>query len=164
MGAHRYPHEEELLFPPCTGLACTDACDRGSKRCLAVNAQVSTARFDTREIVSPEHVPGTAEALAWAMALFDCSASELAEREEWDLSQKNLGAAEHVQKLALLVGRAAHTAAPALRTLKAEHAQLGPSGAALLASGLAHSRLATVRCAELAPPQPRARVCAVIAP
>ena len=34
----QYPHEEELLFPPCTGLSCTDVSDDGSKRCIMVNA------------------------------------------------------------------------------------------------------------------------------
>merc|ERR550514_206692 len=43
----QYPHEEELLFPPCTGLSCRDVYEHGAKRCLRVNAQVSTARLDT---------------------------------------------------------------------------------------------------------------------
>ena len=56
----QYPHEEELLFPPCTGLACTDVCERGAKRCLAVSAQVSTARLDTRELADRMDGCGTA--------------------------------------------------------------------------------------------------------
>ena len=143
----QYPHEEELLFPPCTGLACTDACQRGAKRCLAVSAQVSTARLDTRELAEPATVPGTADAVKWATQLLGCSAEELAAREEWDLSGKNLSALEHVEKLALLVGRAARTAAPVLRSLKMDRCQLTAEGFKLLAAGLACSRLTSVRCA-----------------
>ena len=61
----QYPHEEELLFPPCTGLACLDVSIHGRKRCVHVSAQVSTARLDTREVETPDYVPGTNTALKW---------------------------------------------------------------------------------------------------
>ena len=58
----QYTHEEELLFPPCTDLSCTDVSDDGSKRCIMVNAQVSTARLDTREVMNPELLRSTCQA------------------------------------------------------------------------------------------------------
>ena len=135
------------LFPPCTGLSCLDVSKHGTKKCLLVNAQVSTARLDTSQVLTPAYVPGTAEALAWATALLGCSAAELAAREEWDLSEKNLSADEHVQKLALLVGRASAVAMPALRAVKLQNCQLTLSGAALLADGVAHSQITSLKCA-----------------
>ena len=137
----QYPHEEELLFPPCTGLSCTDVSEHGAKRCLRVNAQVSTARLDTREVSAPDYVPGTTDALQWVTALLGCRKEEFVQRDEWDFSGKNLSADEHVQKLALLVGRAAAVAAPQARKLTMQNSQLTPSGAALLAVGVSRSRL-----------------------
>ena len=67
---------------------------------------------------------------------------------------------EHVEKLALLVGRAAMVAMPKLTALDASKTQLGPEGAALLAAGLAHSPLASVKCAMPGPraSRPHARI------
>ena len=122
------------LFPPCTGLSCRDVYEHGAKRCLLVSAQVSTARLDTKELTTPDTVPGTADAVRWACELLGCSADELAGREVWDLQEKNLGAKEHQEKLALLIGRGA--AAPSLTTLNLAYTQLGAGGAVLLAEGL----------------------------
>ena len=66
-------------------------------------------------------------------------------REEWDLVKKNLGALEHVEKLVLLLGRAARTVAPALRSLSMNHCQLTAEGTKLLAGGIARSSLTRVR-------------------
>ena len=171
--ASQYPHEEELcaaaslpctavahtcahtlartcsrrLFPPCTGLSCLDVYEHGVKRCLLVSAQVSTARLDTKELTTPDYVPGTADALRWASKLLGCSADEVAALEALDLKGKNLTAKEHVEKLSLLIGRAAKVAMPKLTVLDASHTKLGPEGAALLAAGLAHGPLVSVKCA-----------------
>lgn len=133
----QYPHEEELLFPPCTGLSCVDVHEGGAKRCLLVRAQLSTARLDTAEVATPQHVPGTAEAQRRLADLL--GASPAAERETWDLSYKALNALEHVERLALLVGRAAATAAPRLRALKLTRCQLQPAGVERLVGGLVHN-------------------------
>ena len=53
----QYPHEDELIFPPCTGFTTRDFVEFGSKRCVVLSVQVSTARPDTREIKTPEHSP-----------------------------------------------------------------------------------------------------------
>lgn len=132
------------LFPPCTGLSCRDVYEHRVKRCLLISAQVSTARLDTKELTTPDTVPGTADAVQWACELLGCSADELAGREVWDLEDKNLGAKEHQQKLALLIGRGA--AAPGLTTLNLSNTQLGAGGAVLLAEGLKlHGSLTSVR-------------------
>ena len=61
----QYPHEEELLFPPCTGLASLGFSQHGVKRCIRVEAQVSTARLDTREVATVYWVPGMEAAMPW---------------------------------------------------------------------------------------------------
>ena len=132
--AHTRPAHR--LFPPCTGLSCRDVYEHGTKRCLLVSAQVSTARLDTKELTTPDAVPGTADAVRWASELLGCGADELAGREVWDLASKNLSAREHQEKLALLIGRAAANAAPRLTTLNLGSTQLGAGGAVLLAEGL----------------------------
>ena len=55
----QYPDEEELLFPPCTALTCVDVLERGSKRCVLLSAQVSTAQPDTTGIAEPWTKPRT---------------------------------------------------------------------------------------------------------
>ena len=45
----QYPHEQELLFPPCTALTCVDHHSREKKRCILVSAQVSTNRNDAHK-------------------------------------------------------------------------------------------------------------------
>ena len=57
---------------------CGDVYEHGVKRCLLVSPQVSTARLDTREVTTPDYVPGTADALLWANKLLGCSTDELA--------------------------------------------------------------------------------------
>ena len=133
----QYPHEEELLFPPCTGLACLDASKHGRKRCVHVSAQVSTARLDTREVTTPDHVPGTTAARRWlAEVLGGCSVEELKAKEAWDLSGKSLADAQLHQRVALLVGRAAAAAAPRVTVVDLSDCQLGVAGAKALAEAL----------------------------
>ena len=133
----QYPHEEELLFPPCTGLACLDASKHGRKRCVHVSAQVSTARLDTREVTTPDHVPGTTAARRWlAEVLGGCSVEELTAKEAWDLSGKSLADAQLHQRVALLVGRAAAAAAPRVTVVDLSDCQLGVAGAKALAEAL----------------------------
>ena len=61
----QYPHEEELLFPPCTGLSVVDVTQIEAKRCLLVSVNVSTARPNTAEVLTPQSIPGTTGALSW---------------------------------------------------------------------------------------------------
>ena len=61
----QYPHEEELLFPPCTALQCHGVSEHrrtpyGEKRLVMVTAQVSNKCEDTRKIDQPETRPPTA--------------------------------------------------------------------------------------------------------
>ena len=58
----QYPHEEELLWPPCLGLSVIGAHEspQWQKKLLIVSAQVSTAKPDTNELLGPRYVPGTA--------------------------------------------------------------------------------------------------------
>ena len=51
------PHEKELLFPPLTALECRGYSQHGTKRLVAVQATVSTARPDTSFIVDPTTIP-----------------------------------------------------------------------------------------------------------
>ena len=102
----QYPHEEELLFPPCTGLSCRDVSQHGRKRCVLVNAQVSTARLDTREVTTPGHVPGTVAAMRWVAGMLGCTVEEVAAKEAWGLNGKTLTDPELVARVALLLGRA----------------------------------------------------------
>ena len=53
----QYPHEEELLFPPFTGLSCSDVSARGVKKLALISVQVSTARPDTSEFETPQSMP-----------------------------------------------------------------------------------------------------------
>ena len=131
----QYPHEEELLFPPCTGLTSCGVVERHNKRCLLLSAQVSTARPDTRDILTPEYVPGTADALQWIAELKGyTTAAALAQRAHWDLSEKNVAA--HAGRLGLLVGRASRVAAPVLKSLDLSHCQLTANCAEQLAEAL----------------------------
>ena len=86
----QYPHEEELLFPPCTGLASLDVSEHGVKRCIRVNAQVSTARLDTREVASVYWVPGMAAAMPWFAEQLGVAVDEMSQ-ESWNLDNKPLG-------------------------------------------------------------------------
>jgi hypothetical protein len=52
-----YPHETEILFPPCTYLTCTGQTWRESKRYVTVRADVSTARPDVSAITTCPTVP-----------------------------------------------------------------------------------------------------------
>ena len=69
----QYPHEEELLWPPCLGLSVIGAHEspQWQKKLLIVSAQVSTAKPDTNELLGPRYVPGTAAALAKIEAILD---------------------------------------------------------------------------------------------
>jgi hypothetical protein len=58
----RFPHEEELLFPPMTALQSTGYSVRHRKRLVKVNASVSTAIADTSGIEQPDDVPGGVDA------------------------------------------------------------------------------------------------------
>ena len=158
MPAPRTPHTTVQwcrLFPPCTGLSCSGVSKHGAKRCLLVNAQVSTARLDTKELSTPSDVPGTADALRWAAELTGCGVDELAAKEKWDLQGKNLTAREHVEKLALLIGRASASAMPMLTELNLTNTQLGDGGAALLAEGLKVSGSLKEVCSASAQARPR---------
>ena len=132
----QYPHEEELLFPPCTGLSCRSSVVEGHKRVLSVTAQVSTACPNVSDIDTPEHVPGTAAALHWLAQASGHAPEVLPYLDNIDLSNVNCQAfAGH---LSLLVGRAAH-ALPKLRHLKLRKCQLR-AGVADLAQGLSDNR------------------------
>ena len=87
----QYPHEEELLFPPCSGLECLDVSQQGMKRIIRVNAQVSTARLDTREVASPYWVPGMATTMPWFAEQLCVGVDEVATLESWNLDNKPLG-------------------------------------------------------------------------
>ena len=104
----QYPHEEELLFPPCTGLASVGFSQHGVKRCIRVEAQVSTARLDTREVTTAYSVPGMAakmprfaeqlgELLRGVSAKMPWFAEQLGvgvdemSQESWNLDNKPLG-------------------------------------------------------------------------
>ena len=131
----QYPHEEELLFPPCTGLSCKNVSQHGRKRCVLVNAQVSTARLDTREVTTPGHVPGTVAAMRWvAGTLFGCTVEELAAKQDWDLKGKHLADAEHLARVALLLGRA--SAAHAATSVNLNDCKLGVEGAKVIGEAL----------------------------
>ena len=143
----QYPHEEELLFPPCTGLACLDVCQHGCKRCVLVSAQVSTARLDTREVVTPDYVPGTAAAMRWvAQTILGCSVEELAAKEEWGLQRKSLRELEQAQRLALLIGRARPSLG--VRSIILEGCNLSEAGVAVVAEALKiNQTLTAIKCA-----------------
>ena len=144
----QYPHEEELLFPPCTGLACLDFSQHGAKRCIRVSAQVSTARLDTREIITPDAVPGTDAAMHWVAQLLGGSAEELAMKEEWNLQGKSLTDLEHCQRVALLLGRAARAAAPHVRAVDLSGTSMSVDGVLCVAEALAkNSTIMSLRCA-----------------
>jgi hypothetical protein len=57
--AFRFPHEEEMLFPPMTMLECTGCSERSGKRLVMVRPTVSTMRPDTSGIEEPEDMPRT---------------------------------------------------------------------------------------------------------
>ena len=115
----QYPHEEELLFPPCTGLACLDVSTHGGKRCVRVNAQVSTARLDTAEVATPIWVPGTAAAMEWVAQQMDVGVVELASMEKWDLESITLSDPELLLRVTLLLCRASSSVAARSADLKA---------------------------------------------
>ena len=87
----QYPHEEELLFPPCTGLASLGFSQHGVKRCIRVEAQVSTARLDTREVATAYWVPGMAATMPWFAEQLCVGVDEVATLESWNLDNKPLG-------------------------------------------------------------------------
>ena len=123
----QYPHEEELLFPPCTGLSCLGWSQHGPMRLVHVKAQVSTARLDTRELTQPIDVPGSADAARWVASRLRFSTTEaLATAEHLDLSGTSLAAAEHAGRAALVLGRAAAIALPRVRSFSLHHCQLPP--------------------------------------
>ena len=123
-------------MPPCTCLSTVEFEAFGRKKCVLLTAQVSTARPDTREMVTPSYVPGTRAAIDWFKGL----AGDILNEEKWDLSSKNLSAVEHVSHLSLLLGRA-RSAAPNLQSLDLRQSQLTVEGIATLAKGLPGSRI-----------------------
>ena len=129
-------------MPPCTCLSTVEFEVFGLKKCVLLTAQVSTARPDTREMVTPSYVPGTGAAIDWLKGL----AGEFLNEEQWDLSDKNLGAVEHVSHLSLLVGRA-KSAAPNLQSLNLSQTQLTMEGLATLAGSLPESKIQSLKCA-----------------
>ena len=129
----QYPHEEELLFPPCTGLACHATLAAGRKRVLTITAQVSTACPDVRDITTPEHVPGTADALRWTASAFGCLPEALAFLESVDLSGQNIEAFGH--HLVMLLGRATHEV-PRLLRLRLYRCQLRTESAVQICGAL----------------------------
>jgi hypothetical protein len=108
-----------------------DVASFGAKKCVVMKAQVSTARPDTGEVESPLYVPGSGEAKRWLEKLIGS-----VDEEVWDLSGKNLSAAEHVSHLALLVGRGRELMAPRLHTLVIKDCQLSAEGTVLLAGSI----------------------------
>jgi Ran GTPase-activating protein (RanGAP) involved in mRNA processing and transport len=135
----QYPAEEELLFPPCTGLSCTGYSIRGAKRLILLRPQVSTERPDTSEIITPVSIPGTRAALARVAALLAAPAEEAAASETWPLQGTNLSFLEAQEDLNLLLGRA-QDQAPSLTSVDLSATSLGDDGAAVLASGLGMNR------------------------
>jgi len=132
----QYPHEEELLFPPCTGLSVVDVAQIGAKRCLLVSVNVSTARPNTSEVLTPQYIPGTAAAMSWVgKGLRLKPGSSLADVTLLDLSSRNCHGTG-ASALGLLLGRAG-SSLPALRQLIARGAQLNDQDAAHIAAGLA---------------------------
>ena len=55
----QYPNEEELIFPPCTGLSCRGHSTRGKKRLILLRPTVSTAKPNTADVDDTKYVPGT---------------------------------------------------------------------------------------------------------
>ena len=138
------PHEEELLFPPCTSLSTVDVAQRGTKRCVLLSAQVSTNRPDVSELATPDHVPGSAAACAWLAKLLGVDVQELAQREAVDLSKRNLSHAEQQELLALAIGRGWRLL-PQLRSVNLCNTDLGASGAARLAEALVKASLTSLK-------------------
>jgi hypothetical protein len=123
----QYPHEEELLFPPCTGFSCLGWSQHGPMRCVHVKARVSAARLDMRELTQPIDVPGSADAARWVASRLGYSTTEaLAAAEHLDLSGTSLAAAEHAGRAALVLGRASAVALPRVRSVSLQHCQLPP--------------------------------------
>jgi Ran GTPase-activating protein (RanGAP) involved in mRNA processing and transport len=141
----QYPHEEELLFPPFTGLSCTGLSQHGAKRLVQLSAQVSTARPDTREIDTPEYVPGTDAARRRVAALLELDSGAAAEMQAWDLEGKVLDSTEAQAALALLLGRTSAVAAPCLRHLNLAASGLGPEGVERIAEALGRSEITLER-------------------
>lgn len=150
----QYPQEEELIFPPCTGLSCAGYSVRGAKRLILLRPTVSTERPDTSEIVDTQYVPGTRAAVARMSAMLAEGGSadppDAASMAAWDLSRKNLSFKEAQYDLALLMGRAQEFV-PSLTSLELSDTQLGNEGIAVIASGLRAStqlqHLSVARCA-----------------
>ena len=132
----QYPHEEELLFPPCTGLACLDVSQHDRKKCIRVSAQVSTAKLDTREMQTPDDIPGAVAASTWVAAQLHTTTEELATLEQWDLSKNrpSLKDPEALAKVVLLLGRAG--AKFAVRHLDLRGCALSEDGVKAIAEAL----------------------------
>ena len=141
----QYPHEAELLFPPCTGLTCYDVSQRGNKRCVMVAAHVSTARPNTAEVETPHYVPGSSQALAWAAACLHLSPDDVASKTELDMSNNNFEA--HTHKLALLVGRS-HNMVSGLSVLALNSCQLGSAGMTTISQAMASGYLVSLHAAD----------------
>ena len=144
----QYPAEEELLFPPCTGLSCTGYSVRGAKRLICLKPSVSTKRPDTDELVNTKYVPGTNAALERLASLLggklaregrEKAREMAAQLAVWSLAQKNLSYLEAQKDLALLLGRAQH-ALPNLKNLELSHAQLGDAGLVVVAESIAANK------------------------
>ena len=131
----QYPHEEELLFPPCTGLACLDVSQHDGKKCIRVSAQVSTAKLDTREVQTPDHVPGTLAATAWLAKQLRTTNESLAAMERWDLSRNPyMRDLEALANVTLLLGRAHSNFA--VRTVDLQQCELSIAGIQMMAEAL----------------------------
>ena len=139
----QYPHEEELLFPPCTGLACLDVEQHSAKRCVRVSAQVSTARLDTRELVTPTSVPGTRTALRFVAQLLGKSETETASMKAWDLHGQNLSEPERVARVGVLL-RAYNQLA--VERLDLRECRIDGNGAEVIAKGLRPNTLLMEVC------------------
>ena len=135
----QYPHEEELLFPPCTSLMCDEYVERGRKRCVCVTAHVSTARLDTEELTTPQHVPGGAAAWAWLAETCGRGVDVLRSADEWDLSNTNLAAPELHERVAFLLGRCV----PAVRSVVLQSCALDRRGAVAFAGALTGNTVLT---------------------
>ena len=104
------------------------------KRMLVASAQVSTARLDTREVETPDCVPGTRTALLWVAEQLTCSAEELVAQEEWDLSNNaRFTDPELIARVCLLLGPA-WKAVPAVKSVNLSGVNLSGNGASQLSA------------------------------
>ena len=102
----QYPHEVELLFPPCTCLSTVDVYP-GSRglRCALLSANISTARPDTGKILLPTDAPGTDEwnqSLLWVAGVMKVSNRDALTMKHWNLSEKEVG--PNIDDLTRLIG------------------------------------------------------------